>query len=96
MWLAQMETAAATGDAQVFFSSARLALRQALAARWHVAPQSIGLEDIDAHLGPDDEDVRQLFASADEATYSGCDSVIGDHEHWKQVVLRQLNERPTR
>jgi len=95
-WLAQMETAAARGDAQVFFSSARSVLRQALGARWHVAPQSIGLEEIDAHLGRDDQDVRQLFASADEATYSGCDAVIGDLEHWKHVVLRQLNERPTR
>jgi hypothetical protein len=91
-WLAQMETAAARGDAQVFFSSARSVLRQALGARWHVAPQSIGLEEIDAHLGPDDQDVRQLFASADEATYSGCDAVIGDLEHWKHVVLRQLND----
>jgi len=93
-WLAQMETAAARGDAQDFFSSARSALRQTLAARSHVAPQSIGLEDIDAHIGPDDQEVRQLFARADEATYSGCNAVIGDLEHWKQVVLRQLNERP--
>jgi hypothetical protein len=94
-WLAQMETAAAAGDIQVFFSSARSALRQALAARWRVAAQSIGLEDIDAHLGPDGNDVRQLFARADEATYSGCDEDTGDLEHWKQVVLRQFNERST-
>jgi hypothetical protein len=95
-WLAQMETAAAAGNIQVFFSSARSALRQALAARWQVAAQSIGLEDIDARLGPDGNDVRQLFTRADEATYSGCDEDIGDLEHWKQVVLRQFNERPTR
>jgi hypothetical protein len=94
-WLAQMDTAAAAGDIQVFFSSARSALRQALAARWQVAAQSIGVEDIDAHLGPDGNDVRQLFARADEATYSGCDEDIGDLAHWKQVVLRQLKERPT-
>jgi hypothetical protein len=95
-WLAQMETAAAAADTQVFFSSARSALRHALAARWQVAPQNIGLEDIDTHLGPDGQDVHQLFARADEATYSGCDEDIGNLEHWKQIVLRQLNERPTR
>ncbi|HEY5102366.1 MAG TPA: BatD family protein [Steroidobacteraceae bacterium] len=95
-WLAQMESAAAAGDIQVFFSSARSALRQALAARWRVAAQGIELEDIDAHLIPEGNEVRQLFARADEATYSGCDENIGDLEHWKQVVLRQLNERPTR
>jgi len=94
-WLAQMDTAAAARDIQVFFSSARSALRQALAARWQVAAQSIGLEDIDAHLGPDGNDVRQLFARADEATYSGSDEDVGDLAHWKQVVLRQLKERPT-
>jgi len=93
-WLAHMETAAATGDAQVFFSSARSALRQTLAAQWHVAPQSIGLEDIDARLGPDGQDVHQLFARADEATYSGCTVDTADLEHWKQVVLRRFNERP--
>lgn len=95
-WLAHMETAAAAADTQVFFSSARSALRQALAAQWQVAPQNIGLEDIDARLGPDGNDVRQLFARADEATYSGCKVDTADLEHWKQVVLRQLNERPTR
>jgi hypothetical protein len=91
-WLAHMEAAAATGDAQVFFSSARSALRQTLAAQWHVAPQTIGLEDIDARLGHDGQDVRQLFARADEATYSGCTVDTADLEHWKQVVLRRFNE----
>jgi hypothetical protein len=95
-WLAQMETAAAAADTQVFFSSARSALRQALAARWHIAPQNIELDEIDARLGPDDQGVRELFARADEATYSGCDEDIGNLEHWKQVVLGQLSERPTR
>jgi hypothetical protein len=95
-WIAQIQTAAAAGNTQVFFSSARSALRQALAARWQVAPQNVGLEEIDARLGPDGQDLHQLFARADEATYSGCDEDIGDLEHWKQVVLRQLNERPAR
>jgi len=93
-WLAHMETAAAAGNAQVFFSSARSALQQTLAAQWHVAPQSIGLEDIDARLGPDGQDVHQLFARADEVTYSGGNVDTADLEHWKQVVLRRFNERP--
>jgi hypothetical protein len=94
-WLAQMETAAAAGDIQVFFSSARSALRQTLAAQWQVTPQSIALEDIDARLGPDGKDIHQLFARADEATYSGCKVDAADLGHWKQVVLRQFNQRQT-
>jgi hypothetical protein len=94
-WLAHMEAAAAIGDAQVFFSSARSALRQALAAQWHVAPQSIGLEDIDARLGSDGQDVHQFFARADEATYSGGKVDAADLEHWTQVFLRRFNERPS-
>jgi hypothetical protein len=92
-WLAQMETAAAAGDAQVFFSSARSALRQTLAAQWQVTPQSIALEDIDARLGPDGKDIHQLFARADEAAYSGCKVDAADIGHWKQVVVRQFNQR---
>jgi hypothetical protein len=81
-WLAHMETGAATGDAQGFFSSARSALRQTLAAQWQVTPQSIALEDIDARLGPDGKDIHQLFARADEATYSGCKVDAADLGHW--------------
>ena len=93
-WLEHMEAAAAIGDAKVFYSSARAALRQTLAARWHVAPQSIELEDVDARLGPDGQDVHQLFARADEANYSGGNVDTADLEHWKQVVRRRSNERP--
>ena len=87
----KMAAAAAGGDTAVFFSSARSALQQALSARWQMAPELITIADVEARLeGGDRVDVRQIFALADEANYSGTDLEAADFEHWTQVVRRTL------
>jgi oxygen tolerance protein BatD len=87
--LARMEAASAAGNAAVFFNSARSALQQSLAARWHVDADQITLADVESRLGGD-SDVRRVFALADEAQYSGRSIDSSELQHWKQVVLRQL------
>lgn len=87
--LGQMDTASTAGNAALFFNAARCALQRTLAARWKVAPEKITLADIDAQLGGD-SDIHRVFALADETNYSGRRLAATDLQHWKQVVLRQI------
>jgi len=92
----QMAAASAAGDAARFLNSARSALQQALGARWEVAPEQITESLVDERLeGEDKEDVRQIFALADEANYSGDDLQAADFERWTHIVGRQLSEETT-
>jgi len=91
--LEKMRTAAAAGDAAVFLNSARAALQQTLGARWQVAPEEISDALIDERIEDTDrDDIRQIFALADEANYSGDDLKAADFERWTQIVSRQLSE----
>jgi hypothetical protein len=89
--LEKMAAAAAGGDTALFFGSARYALQQALSARWQMVPELITIADVETRLeGGDRVDVRQIFALADEANYSGSDLEAADFEYWTQVVRRTL------
>lgn len=94
--LDKMRAASAVGDAAVFLNSARFALQQTLGARWQVAPEEISEALIDERIeDTDKEDIRQIFALADEANYSGDGLKAADFERWTQIVSRQLNEEKT-
>ena len=88
--LERMAAASARGDAAVFFNSARSVLQQALSARWQVVPAQITMADVEARLeaGATDE-IRQIFALADEANYSGGELQAADFERWTGLVRRQ-------
>lgn len=93
--LKQMQTAARTGDVPLFFTSARSGLQQKLAARWQVAAAGITTADVEARLGEDGEDIRQIFALADEANYSGGRMNATDFERWTRIVRQRLmDEKP--
>jgi hypothetical protein len=87
--VAEMTRASAAGDEQDFFHAARAGLRNVLAARWQLAPESVTVAEIDARLGSDSE-VRRLFVLADEAMYSERRFTRSELEHWKRVVLRHM------
>lgn len=88
----RMAAAAAAGDAAAFFSSARSALQQALSARWQLTPpELISIAEVDTHFeGGDKNDIRQIFALADEANYSQDDLTTADFERWTQLIHRQI------
>jgi hypothetical protein len=91
--LDKMSAASAAGDAAVFLNSARSALQQTLGARWQLAPEEISEALVDARIeDADREDIRQIFALADEANYSGDDVKAADFERWTQIVGRHLGE----
>ncbi|MDB6085310.1 MAG: hypothetical protein JWN43_3191, partial [Gammaproteobacteria bacterium] len=84
-----MEAAARAGNAALFFKLARTALLGSLAARWRVAPERLAPTEFDARLGSESEDIRRIFALADEADYSGHEPAA-DLERWMQVVRHEL------
>jgi hypothetical protein len=91
--LAEMDTASAAGDPARFFQSARAALQQKLATRWHVAPASITIAEIDARLNGDGTEIRRVFALADQAAYSGQQLTTADFQQWKETVRDKLNHK---
>ena len=90
--LKQMAAASAAGDPALFFSSARSALQQILSAIRDIEPEHITTPELDSRLGADHEDIRELFALADEANYSGGAPQAADFERWTNMVRRRLHE----
>jgi len=93
--LAQMQAAARTGNAAVFFDSARTALQSLLATRWQIEPEDVTTAEVEARAGAQ-ADVHQLFALADESKYSGRELNATDFARWLRIVRQLLtNERST-
>ncbi len=92
--LAQMEEAARAGDSVRFFDLARRTLQQALAARWQMTPAQITAAEVDARLEAegDGNEIRRLFALADEANYAGRGVGSADLPAWLQFVRRRALE----
>lgn len=93
--LEQMQTAARSGDAIRFFAAARAALEQCFAARWRIQVDELTLHERSARLaamGATGEQVRQLFALADETQYAGRRVLSTDLDRWLQVVRQVLTE----
>jgi BatD DUF11 like domain len=87
--LQQMAAAAAAGDAVLYYSSARAVLQQALSTVWQIEPDQVTTAEVDTRLGSEDEDIRRLFALADEANYSGHAPRASDFERWTAIVERR-------
>jgi hypothetical protein len=76
----ELEAAARAGDATLFLNAARTAL--------------LGTAGVD--LGAESGEIRQIFALADEANYSGHRATTTEFERWMAVVRqRLLNEKPS-
>ena len=87
--LAQMQAAARVGDTAQFFDSARTALQSVLAARWQLALEEITTTEVEGRVGEENE-IRQLFALADEAKYSGRKLNATDFARWQRIVRQHL------
>jgi hypothetical protein len=87
---AEMDAASMSGDAARFFQSARAALQQNLAARWHVTPASITIAEIDVRLNGEGGEIRRVFALADRAAYSGQPLSTADFQQWKEIICDQI------
>ena len=90
-----MEAAARAGNPAVFFSAARAALQQSLAASWQLTPDEVTAAEVQARLSGDD-DVQQVFALADESKYSGRDFRSTDFARWMHAVRQRLTAEQAR
>ena len=76
----ELQTAARAGNATRFFNAARTAL----------------LATVGAGLDAEGEEIRQLFALADEANYSGDQPTTTEFERWIEIVRQRLrNGKPS-
>ena len=85
-----MDEASAAGDAETFFKAARLALQRSFAPRWNLPPETIDVDEVDAHFASD-SDVARVFRLADESAYAGDSLPTVDYQRWKRLVLRRIN-----
>ena len=95
--LNEMDEAARTGDGARFFSLARHALQETLAARWQTSAALITSGEVDVRLGRDGEalQIRRLFARADEVAYAGQAIRTEELTHWSELVHRQALGAPS-
>jgi hypothetical protein len=93
--LARLDAAARSGDSPAFLDTARALLLQDLAQRWQMPQQQITTEELAARLGSDADEIRRLFALADEAKYSRYEGSTTDFSRWLQIVQRQLSQQAT-
>jgi hypothetical protein len=89
----EMEVAVKAGNAALFFNLARTELLRILAAPGKLQPDQMTSAEIAARLGGESEEIRRIFALADEANYSGH-VPAADLERWLPIVRGRLMEAP--
>jgi hypothetical protein len=88
--LKQLEVAARAGDSSSFFEAARRVLLQAFATRWQIPADQITGAEFEARLGTNAEEIRRLFAIADESKYSASQAGGTEFQHWLRLIRGQL------
>jgi len=88
--LATMDAALKTQDAPRFFTAARHALQERLAAKWELPASRVTIPEIRARLNGNGEDIRAVFQTADEIAYSGRQFTVPDLQRWRAVIQQQL------
>jgi hypothetical protein len=88
--LAKMDAALRTQDASRFFTAARQALQERLAAKWELPTSRVTIPEIRARLNGNGEEIRSVFQTADEIAYSGRQFTVPDLQQWRAVVQQQL------
>jgi BatD DUF11 like domain len=90
--LAKMDDALGAQDAPGFFTAARIALQERLAAKWELPTSRVTLSEIRARLNGNGQEIRSVFQTADEIAYSGRQFTVHDLQKWRTVVKEQLQQ----
>ena len=90
--LAKMDAALKVQDAPQFFTAARNALQERLAAEWKLPVSRVTIPEIRERLNGDGEQIRSIFQTADEIAYSGLQFTAPDLQQWRGVVKEQLQQ----
>jgi hypothetical protein len=90
--LAKMDAALKVQDAPQFFTAARKALQERLAAKWKLPASRVTIPEIRARLNGDGEQIRSVFQVADEIAYSGRQFTAPDLQQWRGIVKEHLQQ----
>ncbi|HUC85492.1 MAG TPA: BatD family protein [Candidatus Acidoferrales bacterium] len=90
--LTAMEQALGANSAPAFFTAARQVVQQALAWRWQLAVNKVTAAELARRLNGRGDELRHLFAVADDVLYSGRRVPQAEMERWKKTVTQQLEE----
>ena len=90
--LASMDAALKAQDASRFFTAARRALQERLAAKWNLPASRVTIPEIRSRLNGNGEEIRSVFQTADEIAYSGRRFTAPDLQEWRRVVNNQLQQ----
>jgi hypothetical protein len=90
--LAKMDDALRAQDAPRFFTAARTALQERLAAKWELPANRVTVSEIRSRLNGNGEGIRSVFQTADEIAYSGRQFTAPDLQQWRAVVKEQLQQ----
>jgi BatD DUF11 like domain len=88
--LAKMDAALKAQDVPRFFTAARHALQEKLAAKWELPASRVTIPEIRARLNGNGEAIRSVFQTADEVAYSGRQFTMPDLQQWRAVIQQQL------
>ena len=94
-----MDAAQKSGDSPSFFAAASRALREQLAARFHLNAASLVLDDAEPFLGNEPElsgDIRALFEAADAAAFAGAATDVAAMAGWRarlESCLQRIKAR---
>ena len=97
--LLEMDAAQKSGDSPSFFAAASRALREQLAARFHLNAASLVLDDAEPFLGNEPElsgDIRALFEAADAAAFAGAATDVAAMAGWRarlESCLQRIKAR---
>jgi hypothetical protein len=87
-----MDGALKAEDAPRFFTAARRALQERLAAKWRLPVSHVTIHEIRSRLNGSGEQIRSVFQTADEIAYSGRRFTAPDLQQWRNLVKTQLQE----
>jgi hypothetical protein len=90
--LAKMDDALRAQDAPRFFTAARTALQERLAAKWELPANRVTVSEIRSRLNGNGQKIRSVFQTADEIAYSGRQFTAPDLQPWRAVVKEQLQQ----
>ena len=86
-----LHDAARSNDPELFFRAGRAALQQAFGSTWHLPPEAVTLEAVEARVGPQGT-AAQVFRLADEAAYSNEALQPCDFQRWRSLIERELTQ----
>jgi hypothetical protein len=80
-----------SNDPELFFRAGRAALQQAFGRSWHVPPDAVTLEAVEARVGTHGT-AAEVFRLADEAAYSNEALRPCDFRRWRSLIERQVTQ----